>query len=113
MTASGAGDDPCAGQWPRSSGRTLPIRGARLQPGRLIVTRSAQPRARIFATMDVASPPATEPGFDADGPSLTDTVETELLRRLKQIAKGTTGRVVRLGSGDDETVWWPAHGAQV
>ena len=63
--------------------------------------------------MDVASSPAGEPGFDAGGPTLGETGESELLRRLTEIARSTTGQGVRLGSGDDGAVWRPAPGVEV
>jgi thiamine-monophosphate kinase len=63
--------------------------------------------------MGAPSPALREPGFDAGGPSLADTGESELLRRLSEIARGTSAAGLRLGSGDDAAVWHPEPGVDV
>ena len=56
---------------------------------------------------------ATHRRFDAGGPTLADTGEAALLRRLTEIAGRHPPDALRLGTGDDAAVWRPEPGLEL
>lgn len=51
--------------------------------------------------------------FDAGGPTLAETGETELLRRLRTLVPPPSSAALVIGTGDDAAVWRPPSGSDL
>ncbi|HEX6539862.1 MAG TPA: thiamine-phosphate kinase [Candidatus Dormibacteraeota bacterium] len=54
-----------------------------------------------------------ERAFDAGGPTLAETGEVEVLRRLREVAASGSIEALVVGPGDDAAVWAPPPGREV
>lgn len=54
-----------------------------------------------------------ERAFDSGGPTLAETGEEEVLRRLREVAAAGAGEALLVGPGDDAAVWSPPSGREL